>query len=110
MSGTILIIHPDGKNEERRITKTSTAKLEDLQAAVGGYIERCRIKYNGVRRDAYVDEEGSFKPHLNVNPIATGLVSESRGVYTPIVGPIAIWIPDTKAMRKNNVSSTTGTE
>jgi len=110
MSGTILTIKPDGETVEKKITRGGTASYEDLREAVGGYIERVRIRYNGIRRDAYVDEEGLSKTGMVFNPQATVLVSEARGVYTPILGPIVIWIPDTKAMRKKNVSTTSGAE
>ena len=44
--------------------------LKDFQDAVGGYIERVKVRYEGKDRDAFVDEEGIMKD-LPINPTAT---------------------------------------
>lgn len=85
----LVTIHPDGERSERRYEKRPT--LEDLQAAVGGYVEHVKVKYKGKIRDAYVNEDGKLK-NLPFNEAATGYYIEAhRGfVVDYIVGPLVI--------------------
>lgn len=53
--------------------------LEELQAAVGGYIELVHVYYRGVPCQMFVDEEGLLKK-LPRNVAATELVYESASI------------------------------
>lgn len=62
-------------------------QLKMLQKAVGGWIEQIHVKYRGVRREAYVDEEGKLK-ELQFNGVATHC-AQAYG-YGEICGPMVV--------------------
>lgn len=62
-------------------------QLKMLQKAVGGWIEQVHVKYRGVRREAYVDEEGKLK-ELQFNGPATQC-AQAYG-YGEICGPMVV--------------------
>jgi hypothetical protein len=97
-TGTLVTIQPDGTVKRERIEKKKGAELQDLQKAVGGYIERVRVKFEGRTRDAYVNEDG-FGHRLAFNRTATALLAPPYKGSTSLVGPLAIWIPDPKKPR-----------
>jgi hypothetical protein len=89
MSGTLLVIDPDGTKTRIRHEKKDQPELKVIQRAVGGYIERIRVRFNHRLRDAYVNEDGlsmglAYNPHVR-------MLSQHT-----IVGSMAIWIPDGK--------------
>jgi len=94
--GTLAIIAPDGAVTMQRVETAKGPSLEVLQAAVGGYIERVRVRWFGRVRDAYVNEEGLIKG-LNLNSSATAILDGAfKNSGNSIVGPCAVWIPDAK--------------
>lgn len=99
--GTLTTIKPDGTRTAQRFETTKGAALSDLQAAVGGYIERVRVRFNGRVRDAYVNEDGYAKGLL-VNRPATALLAEPF-IGVTLLGSVAIWEPDAKAAKKREV-------
>lgn len=96
--GTLTTIKPDGTRTAQRFETTKGAALSDLQAAVGGYIERVRVRFNGRVRDAYVNEDGYAKGLL-VNRPAMALLAEPF-IGATLLGSVAIWEPDAKATRE----------
>lgn len=78
------------------VTREDFAKrpdLKPLQKAVGGYIERIKVRFEGKVREAYANEDG-FSLGLGINREA-GRISAEFG-YQGIVGPIAIIITGVK--------------
>lgn len=72
------IIKPDGTKED--INRKMT--LEEMQKAVGGYIELCPTKPGSGRRVLVVNEEGLLKD-LPVNPEATKLANPGTWIQLP---------------------------
>jgi hypothetical protein len=81
---TITIYQPDGTKTVTEREADNPPSLEELQAAVGGYIEPVdRFLPEGTV--AYANEEGLLIG-LPVNPVATAAV---KWPY-PIVGPVVV--------------------
>ena len=81
---TITIIQPDGTTETTERASSERPSLDELQKAVGGYIESVdRFLPEGTV--AYANEEGLLVG-LDRNPTATDAV---KWPY-PIVGPVII--------------------
>jgi len=105
-SGKLIRLDVDGKKTET-ITIDWNPTMEELQKAVGGYVNSLVINYEGIRRQAYVDEEGGFGPGckgLPVNEEATRLWHAANPLQVGrnvIRGPMAIWIPDEVRRRKD---------
>lgn len=83
------VLHPDGSITDlpkRRPT------LEELQAAVGGYIEHLSIKYLERRGQMFLNEEGKLH-HLPINFKATA-IARSAGIADSdfVVGSVVILI------------------
>lgn len=76
-------IAPDGTETTLTPKNGKEFDLSELQAAVGGYIERVPAKGVG-HATVYADEEGLCKG-LTPNPKASALVG-----YGPLVGPVLI--------------------
>jgi len=98
--GTLVIIAPSGAVTNQRIERSKGPSLEVLQAAVGGYIERVRVRWSGRVCDAYVNEDG-ISEGLTLNTSATLILDGSflvraRRLGNNIVGPCAVWVPDAK--------------
>jgi hypothetical protein len=98
--GTLHIVSPDGVTHQQRVETSKGPSLDVLQAAVGGYIERVSVRYEGKVRDAYINEEGKLKG-LNYNRDATRMwhavpVTNRADV---LVGPVAVWVPDAKVKK-----------
>ena len=75
-------IAPDGTETTLRPAKGREFDLAELQAAVGGYIERVNVQGVG-HATVYADEDGLGKG-LEPNPKASALAGQ------PIVGPVLI--------------------
>ena len=86
MPGQLHIISPE--NHRTIIVIEKEPSLEQLQKAVGGYIEVVKVRFEGKIRDAYVNEEGLLK-QLPYNPYASELSVNRHH----LVGNIAIWVP-----------------
>ena len=94
--GTLVRIAPDGEITEHRCEKSTGFEYPMMRDLVGGYIERVKVRYNGVLRDCYVDEEGLIK-RLEYNPAITGMLDGAFKNYTGTIhGPGVIWVPDKK--------------
>jgi hypothetical protein len=96
--GKLTTIAPDGRHTEQRFETAKGAALTDLQAAVGGYIERVRVRFNGRVRDAYVNEDGYSKGLLVNRPAMAILAEPFTGAV--ILGNVAVCEPDPKAKRE----------
>jgi hypothetical protein len=90
MRGKFIVIRTNGDVESKDITKQPS--LEELQAAVGGYIEGVNItKYDGEDAVAFCNEEGKLK-RLPMNQKATRAWRDALG-FEPgdiLVGDVAI--------------------
>jgi hypothetical protein len=96
MSGTVITIRTNGERVEQRWEKSGPPKWEVLRDAVGGYIERIKVRWGDRVRDAYVNENGMAE-NLPFNPsshLCTGLFAG-----TQILGNIVIWVPDPKVKK-----------
>jgi hypothetical protein len=94
--GTLVIIAPSGAVTNQRIERSKGPSLEVLQAAVGGYIERVRVRWSGRVCDAYVNEDGISKG-FTLNTSATLILDGAfKNSGNNIVGPCAVWVPDAK--------------
>lgn len=100
MSGTLAIL-PVGGGLTLEPYTGPRPSLEQLQKAVGGYIERVKVRYDGRVREAYVNEEGLIEG-LPFNATATRLVSEFG--YGAIVGTIAVLVPDPRKPKAGGAS------
>lgn len=98
MSGSIVIIKPDGSENSIRWPQGGQPPLETLQRCIGGgYIESVKVHY-GKTRQAYVDEDGLIK-NLPFNERASFLYGRR------IVGDMVIWIPDSKEKVNDKASN-----
>lgn len=91
MMRTLIILHADGS---RSIRPKNGVTLEDLQEAVGGYIEQLRgfTRFEGRACTAYCNEEGTLQD-LPYNQQATDAWLEQNTRYAqPLVGPVVIEI------------------
>jgi hypothetical protein len=88
-----VIVPPTGPEVTVGITDTHTPTLENLQQAVGGYVEPVKVRYQGKIRQAYVDEDGLSK-QLPPNPAATEMLAMSYFLSGQLRGNCAIWIPN----------------
>lgn len=95
--GCLVTVQPTGATVITR--REEPPSLDDLQKAVGGYIERVRVRYEGRVRDAYVNEEGLLKS-LPPNRAATGLLAPPFSPGSFIVGLLVFWVPDPKETRE----------
>jgi Domain of unknown function (DUF3846) len=97
MAGKLLIFTPDGEVLTQDYNER-TPPLKQLQAAVGGYVERVRVKYGKRIVDGFVNEEGKFDTRLSFNQSATQMYAEANGGYALdfIVGNLAIPVPNKK--------------
>lgn len=93
MSGRIITIDPNGVETTIPVSRRGGPALETLQAAVGGYIETVKVRYDGRIRDAYVNEDG-IALQLPYNERASAL-----SVHHTLFGTLAIWIPTPKVKK-----------
>jgi hypothetical protein len=98
MTGRLIVITPNGTHSVTEIKTAKGPTLKDLQTAVGGYIERVRVRYDGRVRDAYIHEEGLILG-LPVNNRATSMLAAEYNTCGGIRGPLAVWVPDPKAKK-----------
>src|ERR1044071_7231476 len=95
--GTIVIIKPDGSEERQRVESSKGWELETMQKAVGGLIERVKVRWEGRVRDAFVNEEGAITEGFDYNNKATHILAlPFSPLSTRLYGNLAIWIPDAK--------------
>ena len=94
-------IHPDGPVTTVTAQNEAGFELAELQAIVGGYIERVpttpvastlTTEYQLEDGEAYVDEEGILKAK-KINPLACQLLG-----YAPLVGDVLIMTQEEKAL------------
>lgn len=90
--GKLVIIEPNGNR--LNVGYPDKPSLKNLQDAVGGYIERVRVRVDGRVRDGYVNEDG-IAQELPVNFPAMQLLAPpfDQRVNT-LLGNLAVWIPD----------------
>jgi hypothetical protein len=90
MSGRFILISVDGTRELYAVhDRPGPVSLDKLQKAVGGYIERVKVRYEGRLRDAYVNEDGYNMP---INLAASDITEYDQYIH----GPMVIWVPDPK--------------
>lgn len=90
--GKLYVITPHGSLPAQALPEEPT--LAQWQSAVGGYIERVRVRFLGEVRDAFVNEEGRLE-NLPLNYVATAMLAPPFG-GTLIVGNLAIWVPNAR--------------
>lgn len=96
MSGSIIVIRPDGSQEQQRHEGAGMPPLKQLQEAVGGYIEQVQMRFEGKVRYAFVNEEGLLK-NLPRNVPATAMLAREYLIAGNVLrGNVAVWIPDIK--------------
>lgn len=94
--GTLITFDPDGKRSDHRVDRLAGPNNEEIQKAIGGgYYIPVEVMFEGKKRVAYVDEDGSPKKMV-VNPYATSYMQAAHphGKTVSLRGPIAIWLPD----------------
>lgn len=99
MSGTLVIIKPDGTRTEERHEGKGAPALEVLQRHVGGYIELVRVRLDDRVRDAYINEEGTLQDDAEFNQAATSLLAQPfdpKVLGNQLYGTVVIWVPDPK--------------
>lgn len=96
-SGKLVVIHPDGTRVETR--HKAPPGLATLQEAVGGYIERVRVRFEGRVRDAFVNEEGALNGLPNNRDATAMLANPTLTVTGYLQGNLAVWVPDPKPVR-----------
>lgn len=94
MQGKMIVIRVDGTIEATEIVKQP--KLEELQAAVGGYLEGVPLldTYEGADCIAYCNEEGKLK-RLPMNVKASrawndALTAKGHSMHDVLVGDVVI--------------------
>lgn len=110
MSGTLHIIGIlPSEDSQVHIDCQGSPPIEALQKAVGGYVERIRVRFKGKLRDCYVDEDGWGK-RLEHNPRVTALCSSEfvRMFGNVLLGPAAIWVPDSPGETRREPDSSQG--
>lgn len=96
--GKLITVRPDGTRKEARLSHKPT--LEELQAEVGGYIERVRVRIEGRVRDAFVNEDG-IAENLPVNRPAMGLLAPPFDANVNVLlGNLVAWVPDPKPKKE----------
>jgi len=97
MKGTMTIIKTTGAIESHPLS--SPPSLEDLQKAVGGYLEVVPHfeKFGGEWAMMFCNEEGKLH-HLPPNPFAMTLTSDLFRANDYLVGDVVIISGDTKLM------------
>ena len=92
MSGKLVRIGVDGVLNTTLVVEKEPA-LSLLQKLVGGYVEPVCVTWEGVARDAYVDEGGKNK-QLAMNDLAsTAFAKYHGGVIDVLCGPVVVWVP-----------------
>lgn len=94
MSGKLVKIEVTGQVITLPWIKKGPPEWEFLRDAVGGYIERVRVRWDGRVRDAYVNENG-YAEGCVINPSAMRILADPFKGST-IVGPLCVWVPDPK--------------
>lgn len=93
-SGKLVIIPPSGVRSDQVLT--DKPELHQLQAAVGGYIERVRVRVDGRVRDGFVNEDG-IAEGLPVNRPAMDLLAPPFDKRVNVLlGNLVVWVPDPK--------------
>lgn len=88
MRGLFIHIKIDGTVNITECLKKPT--LNEVQVAVGGYVELIAMYWNGEPAQMYVNEEGRLKD-LPVNEVATKVLWLAKGhLYPPVVGDVVI--------------------
>jgi hypothetical protein len=100
MSGLMVILRADGAEHRIEVANLKEPSLQVLQRAVGGYIEPVVVLWEGIRRQAYVNEDGISK-RLPPNTRATtayhaAMRENHRPFASTLLGDVVIWIPDLK--------------
>ena len=87
------LIKPDGSETEVHAAKGPGKRftLQELQAAVDGYIEGVYVTWEGKRRRAYVNEEGLING-LPVNRTATAILRPEY-MGNVITGNMIVMLP-----------------
>jgi len=97
MKGILVTVELDGTIKETPYDHSPC--LEDLQSAVGGFIEKIYARYNGKWYIAYVNEDAKLRG-IPVNTLAckkfVPSIKIAKNKYTPVIiaGPMAIWVKE----------------
>lgn len=89
MSAQLRLIHPDGRQELRAL-RGETASLDELEAAVGGWVEYVSPTYHALStHEAVINEEGAING-MAPNWAGSRLIGLDLTRYAPLHGPIAV--------------------
>jgi hypothetical protein len=99
----IHVIKPDGT-----ITKLPADDKLDIRLmylAIGcNCVERIKVRYEGRVRDAYLDEEGLYRPNIRWNSKIKELAEAYYGrTCQQFAGTAAIWIPTSRSKKPAEV-------
>ena len=84
-----IILHPDGRREERELPTDSDQRLEALQAAVGGYIEYLSPAFHGLHNhEVVINDDGLDRLPLNV--LGSKAIGMDLQTCHPLSGPIVL--------------------
>jgi len=85
----LIVLHPDGRREERPLPEGGTERLRALQDAVGGRIEYVSPAWHALQNwDVVINEDGLGR--LPVNAYGSRLVGLYLSQYRPWCGPIVL--------------------
>jgi hypothetical protein len=92
--GTLVVISPEGQVTEVPVKKLD---ISEIQAAVSGYVERIKVRYEGKVRDCYLNEEGLLRG-MPYNPKIRELAEAYYGrPCQDFAGVGVIWVPTPRA-------------
>jgi len=85
----LIILHADGRREERPLPEDNTERYHALRDAVGGYIEYLSPAWHGLQNwDVLINEDGLHR--LPENPHGSRLIGMDLATYRPVCGPIVL--------------------
>jgi hypothetical protein len=101
MSGTIIVIRPNGQIEQHRWEPAGLPtedvhgrqRMQSLLGSEHSYLEHVDAIWEGQTRLAFADEEG-IRKNLADNMTATKLLTRESARRGQILGTMLIWVPD----------------
>lgn len=84
-----IILHPDGRREERKLPADPDKRLDALQAAVGGYIESLSPAFHGLHNREVVSNDDGFEC-LPLNTTGSASIGMDLQMCHPLSGPIML--------------------
>ena len=85
----MIILHPSGQREERKLPEGPDKRLDALQAAVGGYIEYLSPAFHGLHNHEVIVNDDGFE-RLPLNTIGSLAIGMDLEMSHPLSGPIVL--------------------